>query len=113
MPTEIIISIVGAETLFGRNTGSYRVMDALPTLGFDYPPWADLFYKELHEFLLLTREQQVDPLSLTGSHTGAVGLLRLIPSSFRAYTVNFDGDGHINIWNDLTDATSSVTSYFK
>ena len=74
VPAEIIVSIIGVETFFGRNTGSYRVMDALSTLGFDYPPRADFFRKELREFLLLAREQQVDPLSLTGSYAGAMGL---------------------------------------
>ena len=101
------------ETFFGRNTGSYRVMDALSTLGFDYPPRADFFRKELREFLLLAREQQVDPLSLTGSYAGAMGLPQFMPSSFRAYAVDFDGDGHINIWSDPTDAIGSVASYFK
>lgn len=72
VPAEIIVSIIGVETFFGRNTGSYRVMDALSTLGFDYPPRADFFRKELREFLLLAREQQVDPLSLTGSYAGAM-----------------------------------------
>ena len=77
-------------------------MDALSTLGFDYPPRADFFRKELREFLLLAREQQVDPLSLTGSYAGAMGLPQFMPSSFRAYAVDFDGDGHINIWSDPT-----------
>lgn len=103
VPAEIIVSIIGVETFFGRNTGSYRVMDALSTLGFDYPPRADFFRKELREFLLLAREQQVDPLSLTGSYAGAMGLPQFMPSSFRAYAVDFDGDGHINIWSDPTD----------
>ncbi len=113
VPAEIIVSIIGVETFFGRNTGSYRVMDALSTLGFDYPPRADFFRKELREFLLLAREQQVDPLSLTGSYAGAMGLPQFMPSSFRAYAVDFDGDGHINIWSDPTDAIGSVASYFK
>ncbi|MBX5976820.1 lytic murein transglycosylase [Pseudomonas aeruginosa] len=77
------------------------------------PQVADFFRKELREFLLLAREQQVDPLSLTGSYAGAMGLPQFMPSSFRAYAVDFDGDGHINIWSDPTDAIGSVASYFK
>jgi membrane-bound lytic murein transglycosylase B len=113
VPAQYIVAIIGVETFFGRNTGNYRVMDALATLGFDYPPRADFFRKELKQFLLLAREQQVDPLSLTGSYAGAMGLPQFMPSSFRAYAVDFDGDGHINIWSDPTDAIGSVASYFK
>lgn len=113
VPAEIIVSIIGVETFYGRNTGSYRVMDALSTLGFDYPPRSDFFRKELREFLLLAREQQVDPLSLTGSYAGAMGLPQFMPSSFRAYAVDFNEDGHINIWNDPQDAIGSVANYFK
>ncbi|KAF1052868.1 MAG: Membrane-bound lytic murein transglycosylase B [Stenotrophomonas maltophilia] len=112
VPAQYIVAIIGVETFFGRNTGNYRVMDALSTLGFDYPPRADFFRKELKEFLLLAREQQVDPLSLNGSYAGAMGLPQFMPSSFRAYAVDFDGDGHINIWSDPTDAIGSVASYF-
>lgn len=113
VPAQYIVAIIGVETFFGRNTGRYRVMDALSTLGFDYPPRADFFRKELKQFLLLAREQQVDPLSVNGSYAGAMGLPQFMPSSFRAYAVDFDGDGHINIWNDPSDAIGSVASYFK
>ncbi|RRV06260.1 lytic murein transglycosylase B [Pseudomonas sp. v388] len=113
VPAQIIVSIIGVETFFGRNTGNYRVMDALSTLGFDYPPRAPFFRKELREFLLLAREQQLDPLTLKGSYAGAMGLPQFMPSSFRAYAVDFDGDGHINIWTDPDDAIGSVASYFK
>ena len=88
-------------------------MDALSTLAFDYPPRAPFFRKELREFLLLTREEQVEPLSMTGSYAGAMGLPQFMPSSFRAYAVDFDGDGHINIWTNPVDAIGSVASYFK
>lgn len=88
-------------------------MDALSTLAFDYPPRAPFFRKELREFLLLTREEQVEPLSMTGSYAGAMGLPQFMPSSFRAYAVDFDGDGHINIWTNPADAIGSVASYFK
>ncbi len=113
VPAQVIVSIIGVETFFGRNTGNYRVMDALSTLGFDYPPRAEFFRKELREFLLLAREEQIDPLTVKGSYAGAMGLPQFMPSSFRAYAVDFDGDGHINIWTDPDDAIGSVASYFK
>ncbi len=113
VPAQVIVAIIGVETSYGGNTGSYRVIDALSTLGFDYPPRAEFFRKELKQFLLLAREQQVDPLTLKGSYAGAMGLPQFMPSSFRAYAVDFDGDGHINIWTDPDDAIGSVASYFK
>ena len=113
VPAQFIVAIIGVETMYGGNTGSYRVMDALSTLAFDYPPRAPFFRKELREFLLLTREEQVDPISLTGSYAGAMGLPQFMPSSFRAYAVDFDHDGHINIWNNPNDAIGSVANYFK
>lgn len=113
VPAQVIVAIIGVETFFGRNTGNWRVLDALATLGFDYPPRADFFRKELREFLLLTREQQVDPLTLSGSYAGAMGLPQFMPSSFRAYAVDFDHDGHIDIWNNPVDAIGSVASYFQ
>lgn len=113
VPAQYIVSIIGVETFFGRNTGNYRVIDALSTLGFDYPPRADFFRKELREFLLLAREEQLDPLTLKGSYAGAMGLPQFMPSSFRNYAVDFDHDGHINIWTNPDDAIGSVASYFK
>ncbi|MBO2929787.1 lytic murein transglycosylase B [Metapseudomonas otitidis] len=113
VPAQVIVAIIGVETFYGGNTGSYRVMDALSTLGFDYPPRADFFRKQLKEFLLLAREEQIDPLSVKGSYAGAMGLPQFMPSSFRAYAVDFDGDGHIDIWSNPVDAIGSVASYFK
>jgi membrane-bound lytic murein transglycosylase B len=113
VPAEIIVAIIGVETSYGGNTGNYRVIDALSTLAFDFPPRAPFFRKELREFLLLAREEQVDPSSLKGSYAGAMGLPQFMPSSFRAYAVDFDGDGHINIWSNPSDAIGSVASYFK
>lgn len=113
VPAQYIVAIIGVETFFGRNTGNYRVIDALATLGFDYPPRAEFFRKELREYLLLSREEQLDPLTLKGSYAGAMGLPQFMPSSFRNYAVDFDGDGHINIWNNPDDAIGSVASYFK
>ncbi|MBD8483552.1 lytic murein transglycosylase B [Pseudomonas coleopterorum] len=113
VPAQVIVAIIGVETFFGRNTGNYRVIDALSTLSFDYPPRAPFFRKELREFLMLARDEQLDPLTLKGSYAGAMGLPQFMPSSFRAYAVDFDGDGHINIWTDADDAIGSVASYFK
>jgi membrane-bound lytic murein transglycosylase B len=113
VPPEVIVAIIGVETFYGGNTGSWRVMDALSTLAFDYPPRAPFFRKELREFLLLTREEQVEPLNMTGSYAGAMGLPQFMPSSFRAYAVDFDNDGHINIWTNPVDAIGSVASYFQ
>lgn len=112
VPAEIIVSIIGVETIYGGNTGGHRVIDALSTLAFDYPPRAPFFRQQLKEFLLLTREEQVDPLSLTGSYAGAMGLPQFMPGSFRAYAVDFDADGHIDIWTNPTDAVGSVANYF-
>lgn len=113
VPARYIVAIIGVETRWGRITGSYRVLDALATLGFDYPPRSKFFRKELTEFLLLAREQKRDPLELMGSYAGAMGFGQFIPSSYRAYAVDFDGDGKTDIWNNPTDAIGSVANYFK
>ena len=112
VPAEFIVAIIGVETIYGGNTGNYRVIDALSTLAFDYPPRAPFFRQQLKEYLLLTREEQVDPLSLKGSYAGAMGLPQFMPGSFRAYAVDFDHDGHIDIWKNPTDAIGSVANYF-
>lgn len=113
VPAEVIVAIIGVETFYGRNTGNYRVIDALSTLGFDYPPRQPFFRQQLREFLVLAREEQVDPLTLKGSYAGAMGLPQFMPSSFRAYAVDFDDDGHIDIWNNPVDAIGSAANYFK
>lgn len=113
VPAEIIVAIIGVETNYGRNTGSHKVIDALSTLAFDYPPRAPFFRKELLNYFLLTREQQQDPLVFKGSYAGAMGYGQFMPSSYRAYAVDFDGDGLIDIWNNTTDAIGSVANYFK
>ena len=109
---EMLVAIVGVETLYGRITGKYRVIDALATLGFDYPPRSRFFRKELTEFLLLAREEGKKPASALGSYAGAMGLGQFIPSSFRAYAIDFDGDGKRDIWSNTADALGSVASYF-
>lgn len=108
---EIIVAIIGVETFFGRNTGRYRVMDALSTLAFNYPPRSRFFRSELENFLLLARDQHVNPLSLNGSYAGAMGLPQFMPSSYRHYAVDFDRDGHTDIWKDPADAIGSVARY--
>lgn len=113
VPAEVVVAIIGVETFYGRNTGSHRVIDALSTLGFDYPPRQPFFRQQLKEFLLLTREEQVDPLTLKGSYAGAMGLPQFMPSSFRAYAVDFDDDGRIDIWTNPVDAIGSAANYFK
>jgi membrane-bound lytic murein transglycosylase B len=113
VPREMIVAIIGVETSYGRITGSYRVIDALSTLAFDYPKRSKFFTKELKNYLVLSREQAVDPLSLKGSYAGAMGYGQFMPSSYRAYAVDFDGDGKIDIWNNPVDAIGSVANYFK
>ncbi|WP_232305487.1 lytic murein transglycosylase B [Gilvimarinus polysaccharolyticus] len=113
VPAEYIVAIIGVETLYGRVTGSYRVIDALSTLAFDYPPRSDFFTRELEQYLLLTREHQQDPLSHKGSYAGAMGYGQFMPSSYRHYAVDFDGDDLPDIWNNLPDAIGSVANYFK
>lgn len=112
VPPEIIVAIIGVETRYGRNTGSYRVIDALSTLAFDYPPRSKFFRSELKHYLLMTREEQVDPMSLKGSYAGAMGQPQFISSSFRSYAIDFDGDGKRDIWNNPADAIGSVANYF-
>ena len=113
VPAEYIVAIIGVETRWGRITGRYRVLDALSTLAFDYPPRSKFFRKELVQYLLLAREEKRDPASLKGSYAGAMGYGQFIPSSFRSYAVDFDGDGQRDIWANPTDAIGSVANYFK
>lgn len=113
VPAEIIVAIIGVETNYGKNTGSYYVMDALTTLAFDYPPRAPFFRSELENYLLLTREQKHNPLEFKGSYAGAMGYGQFMPSSYRNYAVDFSGDGFTDIWNNPTDAIGSVANYFK
>lgn len=108
----IVVAIIGVETFYGRVTGSFRVLDALATLAFDYPKRSEFFARELEQYLLLTREQRVDPLSLKGSYAGAMGYGQFIPSSYRAYAVDYNDDGNADIWADPVDAIGSVANYF-
>jgi len=110
---QYIVAIVGVETRYGRFSGRHRVMDALSTLAFDYPPRGDFFRRELEQYLLMTREEGIPPLKLTGSYAGAMGKPQFIPSSFRNFAVDFDGDGKRDLWDDNLDVIGSVANYFK
>jgi len=111
VPPEIVVAILGVESYYGRNTGGYRVLDALATLAFDYPRRAEFFRGELEQFLLLAREQGISPLSPKGSYAGAIGLPQFMPGSIRAYAVDFDHDGRIDLAGDANDAIGSVAHY--
>ena len=111
VPPHIVVAVIGVETNYGGNTGSYRVLDALTTLGFDYPRRAEFFRGQLTQFLLLVREEGMDSGALRGSYAGAMGLGQFIPSSYRTFAVDFDDDGARDIWNNRTDAIGSVANY--
>jgi membrane-bound lytic murein transglycosylase B len=112
VPCEILVGIIGVETYFGRITGNYRVLDALATLAFDYPPRSKFFKRELEEFLLLVREERIEAASATGSYAGAMGAPQFMPSSFRAFAVDSSFDGKRDIWSDWSDVIGSVANYF-
>ncbi len=109
----VIAGIIGVETYYGRITGRHRVLDALATLAFEYPRRSSFFTRELEEFFLMTREQSLDPESLTGSYAGAMGLPQFIPSSYRAYAADGDGDGRIDLWDSVPDVLASVANYLS
>lgn len=110
---EMLLGIIGVETFFGQITGRYRVVDALSTLAFAYPPRAEFFASQLEQFLLLVREERVDVFEPLGSYAGAMGRGQFIPSSYRAYAVDANADGRRDIWNDWEDVLGSVANYFK
>lgn len=112
VPAEMIVAIIGIETRYGGNMGGYRVLDALATLAFNYPRRSAFFTKELENFLLLARDQGMNPTELKGSYAGAMGFGQFMPSSYRAYAVDFNDDGHTDIWTDPEDAIGSVANYF-
>jgi membrane-bound lytic murein transglycosylase B len=111
VPEEIIVAIIGVETLYGRQMGSWRVIDALSTLAFDYPPRADFFRGELEQFLLFARDQGVDVFSVKGSYAGAIGIPQFMPGSYRRYAVDFDGDGATDLRRSEADAIGSVANF--
>jgi peptidoglycan lytic transglycosylase B len=111
VPPQIIVAIVGVETFYGRNVGNYRVIDALTTLAFDYPRRAPFFRGELREFLLLSREEKFSPLLPKGSFAGAFGVAQFMPGSVRAYAIDYDGDGRVDLWQSGDDAVGSIANY--
>ncbi|MBL8269096.1 lytic murein transglycosylase B [Steroidobacter sp.] len=108
---DVAVGILGVETSFGRITGKYKVLDALVTLGFDYPPRGEFFLGELKEFLLLSREEKVDPATVLGSYAGAMGAAQFISSSYRKWAVDGDGDGHRDLWHSWDDVIGSIANY--
>jgi membrane-bound lytic murein transglycosylase B len=113
VPPEYLAAILGIETYYGRLTGSYRVLDALVTLAFDYPARASFFRDELEQFLLLSRETGLDPLAVKGSYAGAMGAPQFMPSNYRRYAVDASADGHVNLWSNWSDVCASVGNYLK
>ena len=111
VPVEVIAAIIGVETQYGDITGKHRVLDALVTLGFHYPPRATFFRGELEQFLILSEEEQLPPSEILGSYAGAMGLGQFIPSSYRHYSVDGDGDQQRDLWRSIPDAIFSVANY--
>ena len=113
VPQEIIVAVIGVETIYGQDAGNFRTLDALTTLAFEYPQRADFFRSELENFLLLAREQQFDLLSIRGSYAGALGIPQFMPSSYRVYAVDFNGNRKINLLREEKDAIGSVANFLK
>lgn len=112
VPPQMIVAIIGIESLYGAHTGKHRALDALTTLGFSYPRRAVFFRGELESLLLLARDHDLDPARAMGSYAGALGRPQFIPSSYRAYAVDFDGDGVRDLWRSDSDVIGSVANYF-
>jgi membrane-bound lytic murein transglycosylase B len=113
VPIEIMVGIIGVETYYGRITGGHRVLDALATLAFHYPPRSKFFRRELEQFLLLVREEDMKATDAFGSYAGAMGRPQFMPSSYRAYAVDSTGDGKRDIWHDWKDVAGSIANYFN
>lgn len=113
VPAQIIVAIIGVETQFGKNKGSFSVMNALTNLAFDYPRRAKFFQDELEQYLLFTREQNLDPFEVFGSYAGAIGLPQFMPSNCRHYAIDFSCENHTDLVNNSADAIASVANYFK
>lgn len=113
VPEEVIVAIIGVETEYGRNTGGFSVLEALATLAFHYPRRAEFFRTELEQFLLLARENQLDPLAVKGSFAGAIGIPQFMPGSQRRYAIDFDGDQRIDLSGSVDDAIGSVARFLE
>jgi len=113
VPASIIVATIGIESKYGAKTGDYRVIDSLSNLAFNYSTRAVFFRKELAEFLLLTREQHLNPFKVMGSYAGAIGQPQFMPSSYRNYAVNFSNSGKIDLMNNEVDVIGSIANYYK
>jgi membrane-bound lytic murein transglycosylase B len=113
VPQEIIVALIGVETMYGRNAGKYSTLDALTTLAFDYPRRAEFFRGELEQFLLLAREQGFELFKVQGSYAGALGIPQFMPGSYRKHAVDFSGDGKVDLLGDPVDAIGSVANYLQ
>jgi len=113
VPREILVAILGIETIYGRNMGSFRVIDALSTLAFDYPRRAGFFRSELEQFLLYTRDAGMDVLAVKGSYAGAIGIPQFMPGSYRRFGIDYDGDGQTDLSSSAADAIGSVANYLR
>jgi membrane-bound lytic murein transglycosylase B len=111
VPAEYLLAITGVETFYGEITGKYRVIDALSTLGFDYPPRSKFFREQLEQYLLMIREESLDALVPLGSYAGAMGIPQFMPGSYRTFAVDGDGDGRRDLWSDWSDVFASVSNY--
>jgi len=112
VPASLIVATIGVETKYGHSTGGYRVIDALTNLAFGNSPRANFFKDELEQFLLLSREQHLDPLRVMGSYAGAIGQTQFMPSSYRHYAVDFSGDKHIDLSHNISDVIGSIANYY-
>ncbi len=112
VPPEIIVAIIGVETRYGVHKGKHNILESLSTLAFEYPKRATFFKKELEQFLLLVKEQGLDPREMLGSYAGAMGVPQFISSSYRHYAVDFSGNGSSDLINNIDDAIGSVANYF-
>lgn len=113
VPQEIIVAIIGVETIYGKNAGTFRTIDALTTLAFDYPRRAPFFRSELENYLLLAQEQQFNLLEIRSSYAGAMGIPQFMPSSYRKYAVDFNGNQKIDLLHEDDDAIGSVANYMQ
>jgi membrane-bound lytic murein transglycosylase B len=113
VPAELVVATIAAETLFGKMMGTHPVLDSLATLAFEFPRRAEFFRGELEQFLLLARELSIDPSQPRGSFAGAMGIPQFMPTSYRKYAVDFDGDGQIDLWRSAADAIGSVANYYR
>src|SRR5579883_448496 len=113
VPASIIVATIGIETKYGKNTGNYPVIDALTNIAFGNSPRAPFFRHELEEFLLLSREQHLDPLKVMGSYAGAIGQPQFMPSSYRRYAINFSGSGKIDLSHNVPDVIGSIANYYR